>query len=111
MAVQIHNEEETVEIPRAEYEAIKALGPAIAEQNTLVLEQNMQTQSAVKAVLDSLADMGQILEGFKAAISDIKITVNVPEQPTPQVTVNVPNDKKKIKVTRSRTGSIDVEEE
>lgn len=110
MSIQIHNEEETVEVPRAEYEAIKALGPAIAEQNTLVLQQNIVTQEAIKATLEALAEIGQAVNGFKAALSDIKITVNVPEQPAPQVTVNVPNEKRKLSVTRSRTGAIDVEE-
>jgi hypothetical protein len=82
--VQINNEEDTVEIPLAEYEAIKAVAAGIAEQNRLVLD-------AIKSMTDAVAQLESgIAEAVQAAIAGLVINVNVPEQPAPVVNVQVP---------------------
>ncbi len=107
MSVQITNEEETIEITRADFEALKAIAPAIAEQNTRVLEANAATQEAVKAMTAALVDVkGAIVDAVTAAVAGLNITVNVPEQPAPIVNFNVPEappaGKKKFKLTPKR---------
>ncbi len=83
-----NDDSETVEISTAEYEAIIGFSAKIAEQNALVLGSNAATQDAIKAMTTALADVkGAIADAVSAAVSGLTITVNVPEQPAPQITV------------------------
>lgn len=107
MSVQITNEEETIEVSRSDFEALKAIAPAIAEQIAANAQQNIATQEAVKAMTTALADVkGAIVDAVTAAVAGLNITVNVPEQPAPVVNFNVPEappaGKKKFKLTPKR---------
>ena len=118
--VQINNAEddETVEVPINEYEAIKAVAAGIAEQNGLVLEAMRNMLDAVQAQAEnSEKTIAQLLEGMS-------ITVNVPEpapMPTPNiyftapeskpanVTVKIPPEKERaiaLKVQRDKNGAL-----
>ena|SRR3990172_1290906 len=114
----INRTEEVVEIPLAEYEAIKAVAAGIADQNTLVLD-------GIKAMSEAIALMeAAITSAIKEAIAGLSIVVNVPEQPAPvvnfsipemsvppaQVTVKMPPEKEKkisMKIKRDRNGAIE----
>jgi len=109
--VQITNEEETIEVARADFEMLKAIAPAIAEQIAANAQQNIATQEAVKAMTAALADVkGVIADAVTAAVAGLNITVNVPEQPAPVVNVTMPEQapagKKKFKLTPKRDKGI-----
>lgn len=105
--VTVNNEnEETVEISKTEYDMIKALGPAIAEQNVLVL-------SAVQEMIKGLAQLAGQLEQALArepivipapnvTVEAAKATELAPIISTtpPDVIVNLPMEK-----TRKTKGS------
>lgn len=112
--VQINNpdEQETVEVALSEYEAVKVLASRIAEQNTLVQQQNTALQEAVKALAIHTTEQNasiqqqntSLQEAVKALTENVitiastlkelaqgmNIIVNVPEQPAPVVNVQVP---------------------
>ena len=108
---------EFVEIPLAEYEAIKVLAAGIADQNQTVL-------TALKALVDETATQRATVTGalkqMAEALSALNITVNVPEQPAPVVSVtpninvqpadvkvNVPKPKREVQaVQRNADGLI-----
>lgn len=127
--------DEMVEIPIAEYEAIKAVAVGIAEQNvktqeaigalaaqSAILTEAIKTMSAVLAA--ATAENKGLIEAMQEAIANIKVEVNLPEQPAPivnfnpniqlpeqpapTVTFNPPAEKKKVTVIRNkRTGLSD----
>lgn len=116
MGLILNNEnEETVEISKTEYDMIKALGPAIAEQNTLVL-------SAVQEMIKGLAQLAGQLEQALArepivipapnvTVEAAKATELAPIISTtpPDVIVNIPLDKKRTtkgKFLRDRNGAL-----
>ena len=117
MSQTINRTEEVVEIPLAEYEAIKAVAAGIADQNSLVLD-------AIKSMTDAIALMdAAITNAVREAIAGINVVVNVPEQPAPivnfsmpemnmppaQVTVKMPPEKEKkisMKLIRDRNDRV-----
>lgn len=85
--VQINTDEETVEIPLAEYKAVMEFSIAIGEQNSTVLD---SIQALVAAQIQQGENLVAIFASLRDAIAGLQITVNVPEQPPAQITVNVP---------------------
>ncbi len=85
--VQINNDEETIEISRADYEVLKSLAPAIAEQNALVLK----SLDALRGEMIAQAENQTVtFASLVDAIKEIKISVNVPEQAPPVVNMPAP---------------------
>lgn len=86
--IQINNpDEEIVEIPVAEYEAMTALAVKIAEQNALVLKSMDTLRGEMVAQAETLtATFASLVDAIKA----IKIDVNIPEQSAPVVNMPAP---------------------
>jgi hypothetical protein len=93
MPIEVNNpdEQETVEVPLAEYEAVKVLAAGIAEQNALMLKSIDALRGEMVAQAETqTTNMGAFLDAFKEMFSGMNITVNVPEQPAPVVNFSAP---------------------
>ncbi len=85
--IQINNDEETIEISRADYEVLKSLAPAIAEQNALVLKSlDLLRGEMIAQAENQTTTFASLVDAIKA----IKISVNVPEQAAPIVNLPAP---------------------
>lgn len=114
------DDEDVIEIPLEEYEAIKAFAVKIAEQNTLVLESAKANAELVTAALNRQNEA--IAEAFKqmSALLNIEIpplpqpliTVSVPEIQMPKldISLNLPPRKITAKVKRNKAGQIETME-
>ena len=86
--VQIENiEEETFEITEAEFEMFKSMTITIQEQNAVIQDGMAALAAAIMAQQESLV---ATFASFRDAIAGLNITVNVPKQPAPVVSVTMP---------------------